>query len=123
VALVDTLEGLVERSEEYTTVRAKSTQFTEGRRKLEVIVQGAPTDEKVVTLVPETIEVRFNVPLDQLNEALRTTFFTATVSYDVIRSDTTGRVRPILNLPPTLMLREVYAEPATLRYYNFLVND
>lgn len=123
VALVDTLEGLVERDVAFTTVHALSAQFTEGRRELEVIVQGAPTDEKVVTLVPPVISVRFNVRLDQLEEAMRTTFFSASVSYDEIRSDTTGRVRPMLHLPPGVSLREVYFEPSTLRYYNLLLND
>ena len=43
--------------------------------------------------------------------------FYATVSYTVIRADTTGRVRPQINYPEGIPLRNRSFSPSTLRYY------
>jgi hypothetical protein len=43
--------------------------------------------------------------------------FFATVSYDEIRQDTTGRVQPDLVLPENVVLRDVEMIPQTLGYY------
>lgn len=123
VPLSDTLAGLVELSEAETTVRAVAQPFTEATREIDVIVTGVPSSQKVVALDPSTVRVRYRVPLGQYDRALDAEDFFATVSYDTIRSDTTGRVRPEINVPSGIVLRNVEMIPGQLGYYEVLVDE
>jgi len=122
-ALVDTLGQLVEREIMSTTMVAVSREFTGATRIVEVIIEGAPSTEKLVTLEPSRLTVRYKVLLSEFRESQRAPDFFATVQYDEIRSDTTGRVRPRLHAPANLTLRDVQWTPASLRYFNYLVNN
>lgn len=117
VPLSDTLSGLVAKNVESVTVRAVSQQFTEGERVIDVTVQGQPSTRQLVSLEPSTIQVHYNVVFSQYQEALRAMDFYATVSYDEIREDTTGRVRPDVHLPEGIALRDVRWQPERLAYY------
>lgn len=117
VPLSDTLSGLVTRNIEFVTMRAVSEHFTEARREVEVTVQGEPSTRQLVSLEPSRVEVSFNVVSSQYQEAMRAMDFYATVSYDVIRQDTTGRVRPILHIPEDLVIRDVRMRPERLAYF------
>ncbi|MEM6648223.1 MAG: hypothetical protein AAF730_18425 [Bacteroidota bacterium] len=126
VALVDTLSALVQREVNTVEVVAQAVEFTEGRRELEVRVEGTtlmggrPTAE----LDPRSIIVRYRVPLQQYNAALKANDFFATVSFDEIRRDTTGRVTPRVRYPEGILIRDPVVEPpATLRYYNVLMDN
>lgn len=123
VPLADTLDGLgVNRSHLATTVTAIAAQFTEGERKLRVEVTGVPSNQRVVSLDPSMVTVRFRVPVSQHDKALAARDFFAIVSYDDIRADTTGRVVPTVDYPPDLLIRQVeILPPSTLRYYERLV--
>lgn len=123
VALVDTLDRLVERDLVATTAVAVAREFTGATREVEVIIEGAPSTEKLVTLEPSRVTVRYRVLLSEFREAQRAPDFFATVQYDEIRSDTTGRVRPRLHPPANLTLRDVQWSPTSLRYFNYLVTD
>ncbi len=123
IPLVDTLEGLVFKNIDAVTVRAISEEFTEGEREIKVLVPGAPLGEEYMSLSPPIITVRYLVPISQFDAAHQAEDFFATVSYDVIRADTTGRVSPQLHLPANLALREVTMTPQTLGYYNVLVDE
>lgn len=125
VPLADTLSRLVTTDVEAVTMQAVAGMFTEGTREIRVDVQGAPTrdDMKVVTLEQETVRVRYNVLFSQYEEAREAPDFFATVTYEQIRADTTGRVRPIAQEPEDLVLRDVEMIPPTLRYYNVLVDE
>jgi hypothetical protein len=123
LALVDTLAQLVDRELETTTVVAVSREFTGATRVVEVIIEGAPSAEKLVTLEPSRLTVRYRVLLSEFRESQRAPDFFATVQYDEIRSDTTGRVRPRLHPPANLTLRDVQWTPTSLRYFNYLIND
>lgn len=123
IPLVDTLSGLVERSAQEVTLHAGVEEFTEGTREVDVIVRSAPSGEETVTLERPTIRVRYRVPLSQYAEAQQASDFFATVSYDEIRADNTGRVQPKLHLPVGLLLRDVEMTPSTLRYYTVLVDE
>lgn len=122
VPLADTLEGLVRVSEQAVTLTAVSRQFTEGTRMIDVIVTGVPsTDEmQVVTLERNEVRVRYRVLFSQYEDALEAPDFFATVSYEAIRSDTTGRVQPVPQLPDGMILRDVDLIPSSLQYYNRL---
>ena len=71
-------------------LRAQSRQFTEGMRSIDVRVTGAP--ERSVNLDPSSIRVTYRTPLDDYDTAQQTDRFYATVSYEQIRTDTTGEV-------------------------------
>lgn len=117
VALSDTLSGLVNRNVSAVTLRAVSKQFTEGVREIDVTVQGQPSTQTLVSLEPSSVRVRYRVLFDQYQDAQSAMDFFATVSYDEIRQDTTGRVRPDLHVPDNLVLRDVEMIPPTLGYY------
>ncbi|MDX1429308.1 MAG: hypothetical protein R3282_03425, partial [Rhodothermales bacterium] len=123
VALVDTLQGLVETDIDRTTVVAVAREFTGAEREVEVILEGAPSANKLVTLEPSALTVKYRVLLSEFNQSLRAPDFFATVQYEDIRSDTTGRVKPQLFLPEELHIRDVQFFPSSLRYYNYLVTD
>ena len=123
VALVDTLQQLVDRELESTTAIAVAREFTGATRVVEVIIEGAPSTEKLVTLEPSRLTVRYRVLLSEFRESQRAPDFFATVQYDDIRSDTTGRVRPRLHPPANLTLRDMQWSPTSLRYFNYLIND
>ncbi len=115
--LADTLAGLVEKSHFETTLTAVALVYTEGLRVLRVEVAEVPTTQWDVSLEPPTVRVSYRVPLSQYDQALMAEDFYATVSYAVIRADTTGRVRPEIIYPEGIPLRNRFFSPSTLRYY------
>jgi hypothetical protein len=123
VALADTLDRLVTRDRDRVLVVAEAGRFAEETREIEVEVTGVPSDQNLVTLEPSTVRVRYRVLFDQLFESQRASDFFATVSYDQIRSDTTGFVRPRLQLPANLAIRDPELIPSRLRYYTFVSSD
>lgn len=122
LALRDSLNGLVNRDVEEVRLLAVSQEFTGATREIDVIITGAPS-QKFVTLDPSSVTVRFRVLLSQFNDAARATDFFATVSHDDIRTDTTGRIRPVIHLPSGIVLTDVQHSPPTLRYYDYLVDE
>ena len=123
VLLADTLEQLVTHRPQYVSVIARAARFAEATREIEVEVTGIPSGQNVVTLQPSTIRVRYRVLFDQLFASQRVPDFFATVSYDRIRADTTGYVRPELNLPDDLIIRDPEMIPARLQYYTFVTGE
>lgn len=121
VPLADTLQPLVTVVPEAVQLYVRVVPFTEGVRELAVRVTGVPSSQRMVTLEPATVRVRFRVPLFQYEAAMTAPDFFATVPYEVIRADTTGRVRPILHLPDGVVIRDVVMIPPALRYYNVLI--
>lgn len=117
VPLSDTLSGLVIKSVSDVRLQAVSQQFTEGSREIDVTVQGQPSTRTLVSLEPSTVNVRYRVLFSQYREAMRAMDFFATVSYDEIRRDTTGRVMPELHLPDSIVLKDVEMRPSQLGYY------
>lgn len=117
VMLSDSLSGLVLRSVDATTLTAVVDQFTEDTREIDVIVTGEPSSQRLVTLDPSLVRVKYRVLFSQYHEARQAMDFFATVSYDAIRSDTTGRVRPDVHFPRDIVLLDVEMIPSTLRYY------
>jgi len=81
VDLVDTLEGLVRRSVDRVLLVADSREFTGGTRDIDVIVEGSPSSQKLVTLEPSKIRVRYRVLLSDFRKAETAADFFATVRY------------------------------------------
>lgn len=124
VPLADTLAGLgVNRSHLTTTATVVAEDFTEAELLLRVDVTGVPSNQRVVSLDPSTVTVRFRVPVSQFDEAMKRRDFLAIVSYDEIRADTSGRVTPQMDYPPDLLIRQVRIEPLSVRYYERLVQQ
>lgn len=123
VPLADTLAQLVDRSVNRVTYTAESGTFTESTRELTVEVTGVPTDQNLVALEPSVIRVTYRVLFEQMFQSQRASDFFATVSYDQIRSDTTGYVRPNIHVPSDLYVRDPEPTPGRLRYYTFVSGD
>ena len=123
VTLADTLARLVTRTPQHVSLIARAAQFAEFTREIEVEVTGVPSGQNVVTLEPSTVRVKYRVLFDQLFASQRAPDFFATVSYDQIRSDTTGYVRPDLNLPADLIIRDPEIIPSRLQYYTFVAGE
>jgi len=120
VPLADTLKGLVEVMPEAVTLTARAGRFAEETREVEVEVTGVPSEQSLVSLQPSTIRIRYRVLFRDLFKARRSSEFFATVSYDQIRSDTTGYVTPRVHVPPDLLIRDYEPMPSRLRYYTFV---
>lgn len=119
--LVDTLGVLVTKSHTATVLSTVAHMFSEQERDLKVEVTEFPTTLRGVELVPSTIRVSYRVPVSQYQQAWVAPDFYATVSYNVIRTDTTGRVRPEIHLPTALSIRNETIFPSSLRYYVSLI--
>lgn len=123
IPLADTLNELVSRDVRVVTFHAQAGRFAEATREIEVEVTGVPAEQNVVTLEPSTVRVRYRVLFEELFESQRAQDFFATVSYDQIRADTTGFVRPQLHLPSDLIIRDPEMIPARLQYYTFVAGE
>ena len=123
IPLSDTLRGLVQLGTGAVTLSATAEQFTEGTRDVRVVVRSAPSGNEAITLEQPTVRVSYRVPLSQYAEAMQAPDFFATVSYEEIRSDNTGRIQPKINLPSGILLRDIEVTPPTLRYYTVLVDE
>ena len=120
VPLADTLGRLVEVSSEAVTLVARAGRFVEETRKVGVEVTGVPAGQDLVSLQPSSIRIRFRVLFGDLFKARRSSEFFATVSYDQIRTDTTGYVTPRVGVPSDLLIRSPEPIPSRLRYYTFV---
>ncbi len=121
--LADTLAGLVEKSHLETTLTAVALEYTTWSRVFRVKIAEVPTRQWDVSLEPPTVRVSYRVPLSQYDQVLEAEDFYATVSYAVIRADTTGRVRPEIIYPEGISLRNRSFSPSTLRYYVRLIEQ
>jgi len=120
VPLADTLGGLAEVTPDAVRLVARAGQFVEETREVDVEVTGVPSGQDLVSLQPSSIRVRYRVLFQDLFKAQRSSEFFATVSYDQIRSDTTGYVMPRVHVPTDLHIRNPESIPPRLRYYTFV---
>ena len=120
VPLEDTLKGLVDVAPETVTLTARAGRFVEETQEVGVEVTGVPSGQNLVSLQPSTIRIRYRVLFRDMFKARRSSEFFATVSYDQIRSDTTGYVTPRVHVPPNLLIRDPEPMPSRLRYYTFV---
>lgn len=120
VPLADTLARLVEKNVEQVTLVARAGRFAEETREVEVRVTGVSAGQDFVALQPSTVRIRYRVLFQQLFDARQSEEFFATVSYDQIRTDTTGYVEPRVHVPSDLLIRDPEPMPSRLRYYTFL---
>lgn len=103
-----------------TTLFVDVKRFTEVDAELAVRVADLPMGEGPVQLIPNTIQVRYRVPLDQYERAVAAPDLYATVPYDEIRDDRTGWVRPTVNLPDGLVIKDLRMTPGRLQYFIIL---
>lgn len=123
VPVADTLSRLVEVTPSATTLVARAGRFVEDTREVDVEVTGVPSGQDLVSLQPSTIRIRYRVLFEDLFKARRSSEFFATVSYDQIRSDTTGYVMPRVHVPQNLLIRDSEPIPSRLRYYTFVSGE
>ncbi|WP_263786494.1 YbbR-like domain-containing protein [Salinibacter grassmerensis] len=120
VPLADTLRRLVDAQPQSVRVTARAGRFVTEKREVAVDVTGVPSGQDLVSLQPSTIRIRYRVLFRDMFKARRAPGFFATVSYDQIRSDTTGYVTPRVHVPSDLYIRDSEPIPSRLRYYTFV---
>ena len=116
LALSDTLAGLVEKDAAETIYQVDVQQFTDRTREIEVRVIDAPPGQ-LITIVPATTLVTFQVPLLQFDRASTAPDFYAYVSYAEIEADTTGKVYPRVHTPEGLFIRSSRIGRRSFEYY------
>ena len=121
--LSDSLGRLVSVEPSHAVLHSTAHRFTEAARILPVLVTDLPTTQPPVELDPGSVEVTYRVALSQYDAALGAEDFYATVPYDDIRVDTTGRVTPRIHMPTELLVRPVETYPRTLAYFIFLGSE
>lgn len=120
LALSDSLAGIVTLDRTETHITAVADAFTQGTRKIQVRLTGAPNKNILASLDPEIVTVTYKVRVADYNRAQASSEFYATVPFDLVRGDTTGKVVPTVNLPRGLLIRDVEMDPPGLRYYNYI---
>ena len=120
VPLSDTLSGLIDLDRSVVLLQAEVAEFTENRRLLDVKVTGAPLAASRFQLMPDRVSVRYTVPLTQFEASAITDSFYATVPYDEIVADTTGRIAPSVQIPENLAIKDLVVETPRLQYYVIL---
>ena len=123
VPLADTLRRLLKVTPKTVTLTARAGRFVEKTREVEVEVTGIPSGQNLVSLQPSTVRIRYRVLFEDFFAAKRSSEFFATVSYDQIRSDTTGYVVPRVHVPADLHIRNPEPIPPRLRYYTFVTGN
>ncbi len=123
VELADSLDGLVRLARPTTRLRAIASEFTQGVRHVDIRLTGAPVNQPVATLEPARVAVSFRLPVEYYQNAMNSAEFYATVPYDLVRGDTTGRVTPILNIPANLNIKSYTVDPPMVRYFNILIDQ
>lgn len=119
VALSDTLGELVRKRPEETRLTAIAGQFIGAEREIDVHPRGVPASAAdVVALDPPTIRVRYRVLFAHYEASRAAPDFYAEISYDQIRADQSGYVRPVLQLPQNLEIRDAEMVPSTVGYYD-----
>jgi hypothetical protein len=120
VSLQDTLQGLAEVTPESVRLVARAGRFAKEKREVEVEVTGVPSGQDLVSLQPASVRIQYRVLFEDMFKARNSSEFFATVSYDQIRSDTTGYVTPRVGVPTDLRIRDPEPIPSRLRYYTFI---
>lgn len=123
VSLADTLNPLVDRSVNEVLFRARAGRFAEESREVMVEVTGVPPGQNLVVLEPPVVRVHYRVLFDEMFEARRSNDFSAVVTYDQVRRDTTGQVEPRIHVPAELTIRDPEPSPAQLRYFTLMSSE
>lgn len=85
---------LLELSTDEVNYQAAVSQYTEGEARVYIMSRNMP-EGRIVSFSPSSITVRYNVPIDEYAGVQNLSNpFTAYVSYDQIRRDSTGFVTP-----------------------------
>jgi len=121
IALSDTLVGLVDLEIQEVRVKADIQEFTEAIRSVEVRSIGLKENQQV-RFAPSKVDVIFQVPLSQYDEALAATDFYVFVPYSDTQRDEQGLVYPILHAPEGLTIRGARISPSGLEYYDVRSN-
>jgi hypothetical protein len=115
--LSDSLSNLVSLSASEVDVVVPVGAFTGASREVEIQVVGAPTTERIATLDPPTVQLRFRVLLSQYRRAMETPLLRAVVSNESVQSDNTNFVVPQIQVPAGLVIRDLTMTPAIVGYY------
>lgn len=122
IALSDSLAGLVSFDAREVVYMANVQEFTQAVRMVDVIVTGMP-DGRQVSLDPSRVELTYQVPLSQYDEAQESDALFLEVPWAAVQDDESGMVFPTLRTPPSLYVLQPRWVPSGLRYYDVLLDE
>lgn len=98
------------------------TEFTEGELRIPLRIRGIPRGREVI-FNPNTITVRYDVPIEQYMSTQNSVPYAAFVDYSDILRDNSGIISPSVELiisAPNIKLKTV--QPRTVSYYIVVTN-
>jgi YbbR domain-containing protein len=101
---------------------AEVSEFTEGELRIPLRIRGIPRGREVI-FSPNTITVRYDVPIEQYLSTQNSVPYAAFVDYSDILRDNTGIISPSVELivaAPHIKLKSV--QPRTVSYYIVVTN-
>jgi YbbR domain-containing protein len=96
---------------------ANVTEFTEGELRIPLRIRGLPRGREVI-FSPNTITVRYDVPIEEYMSTQNSVPYAAFVDYSDIVRDNTGLISPSVELiisAPNIKLKTI--QPRTVSYY------
>lgn len=103
--------------------RAKVEEFTEGETKISIETKGLPSGRHV-TYNPSMISVKYDVPINEYEQAQNLTLFNAYVTYRDILKDSTGFISPVIHENDNdLHIKLRSYQPTKVAYYTVLSSE
>lgn len=113
-------ESGIDLSESEIRVQYEVAEFTEGEITIPVRIRNLPGSEQI-RYQPSTVTVRFDVPIEQYNAVRDARPFQAVIDYADLRSDTTGFLRPEVEVVEgEWVIRVRQVRPARIRYFRIV---
>ncbi|MAO65588.1 MAG: hypothetical protein CL666_11365 [Balneola sp.] len=113
-------EGVIELSEQEITFRADVSEFTEGETTVYIRTRGLPRGQNV-NYNPSSVTIKFDVPIEQYSDVMKTQPYDVYVPYSKIVEDETGFVTPDIELTENeyeIRLRSF--QPKAVAYFTVL---
>jgi len=113
---------LIDLSRNEIIYNAKVEQFTEGEVKIDIETRGLPPGRSV-KYSPSSVNVKFNIPIDEYTNLDKTNPFKAFVTYHQIEKDSTGFVAPKIEQVADSSKYHIQIrsyQPRSVAYFNVL---
>lgn len=108
---------LITLSRNTVTYRAEVVEYTEGEVRVPILTRDLP-EGRSVSFSPSNIRVRFDIPIGEYRQVEESMPVIAYVSYDQIRSDSTGFVTPQFELADSSLNIDIRShQPSEVAYF------
>lgn len=114
---------LIDLSKEEVQLQARVAQFTEGETEVKIVARNMPENQNV-SFSPNSITVKFNVPIEEYSQVQKITPFEAYVTFSQIENDSTGFLIPnVERLTDQYHINLRSFQPRRIAYFRILENN